>query len=178
MGNHPGSDGGYARIPERMRALPLVEREAALKKEAVDYIVSHPGDYIGRIARRGWITLRSDTIAAVWNEPGIVAVFGRSGVLVVKVLCIAAYYGLLLTLALALFARARASSLAWQDGYLIALALACAAPFLLIVGGNRYHLPLLPLLSVWAAGALAQLPATHRVRAIKPQLALSPGSAD
>lgn len=154
MGNHPGSDGRYGPLPPHLETMSIPAREALLKREAVDHIVQNPGAYVARSLNRVWMTVRSDTIGAAWNETGIVARFGSSAIPAFKLVCTIAYYLLLFAAGAALIGRYRRALLGWQDVLLASLGLACAAPFILIVGGNRYHLPALPLLVVWAAFAI------------------------
>jgi 4-amino-4-deoxy-L-arabinose transferase-like glycosyltransferase len=158
MGNHPGTDGGYWPLPAEYRLAPIPDREARLGAIAKSFIREHPGTYLILIGRRLWMTLRSDTSAAQWCETGIARTFGKAAETPLKILTSTAYYALLAWTLLVVTRRAWRREWAWQDGYLLSLSLLVAAPFALIVGGNRYHLPLLPLLMTWASVAWADRP--------------------
>lgn len=150
MGNNPESNGGYMPLPERVRGMGIVKREEFLRAEAVDFIKNHPGAYAQRCMRRIWMTLRSDTIASVWNETGISAWGGRVGVVAFKLICSGAYFALWLALLLSLYVRRGHWSR--YDTLMLGTLVASGFTFVVIVGGNRYHLPMAPYLWVWLSG--------------------------
>ncbi len=157
MGNHAGSTGGYAPLPATVRGLSLTEREDALMEQAMEFVRAQPGEYLLLCARRIWMTLRSDTIAAVWNKPGLDRRFGEYGVPIAKAGCTASYYLLLALLLTTAIPRRRRGEWGASDTFLAAMVALSAIPFVLIVGGNRYHLPLLLLWMIWI-GARATSP--------------------
>ncbi len=151
MGNHEGSDGGYSRVPEAVSALPLPAREQLLRDRALRFVLDDPQRYAVLCLKRVALTLRSDTIFARWNEAGLRARFGAGAVAQVKALCTLGYFAALGLLAFTLIFRRRAFGA--PDLVPIAALAALALPFVLIVGGNRYHVPLAPYVLVWAAAA-------------------------
>jgi 4-amino-4-deoxy-L-arabinose transferase-like glycosyltransferase len=154
MGNHEGSDGMAADLPP---GLPpeLGPRDAELRARAVDYIKRHPLDALQLGIRRVWVTMRSDTIAASWNEIGLLKRFGSRSVTVAKAVCTLGYYSLLGAALLGVWRRRRRRELDAGDlTLLLAIGLA-AVPFVLIVGGNRYQMPMQPFLAAWAGAWLA-----------------------
>jgi 4-amino-4-deoxy-L-arabinose transferase-like glycosyltransferase len=153
MGNHEGGDGSYAPTPAGISALPIPERDLRLRTMAVDFIRESPARYALLCVKRTWMTLRSDTIAGEWNVPGIRARFGHAAVAPFKVLCTLAYLAGVGLLAFALVRRRRA--LGPADAALLVAVIVAAAPFVLIVGGNRYQMPIVPYLLIWAASAAA-----------------------
>lgn len=162
MGNHPGSNGGYAPLPDEFEGVPLVVREDELGARAKRFIKEHPGQFAVLTVKRLWLTLRSDTIAAEWNTRGMQQRFGRNVAVPAKMLCTAAYYLLWVGALSALVMRARRRLWGWQDWYLLALVGLLAFPFVVIVGGNRYHLPMLPLLAIWTSAHLAKVEPTSQ----------------
>ncbi len=155
MGNREGTDGMAASLPPDLPD-DLAVRDAELRQRAIGIILADPVRSARLAFLRSWVTLRSDTIAASWNVVGLEARFGKRAVTVAKVACTLGYFALLGAAALGLFARFRARLLDRGDAV---LALGCALialPFVVIVGGNRYGLPLQPLLSCWAGFKLAQ----------------------
>jgi 4-amino-4-deoxy-L-arabinose transferase-like glycosyltransferase len=152
MGNHPGSDGGYHDLPADVAGLSVPERERELGARALAFIRAEPGQYLLRCLRRCVATLRSDTIAVSWSEPGLVARGASALVTPLKALTSAAYYALAALAAWSLLRRRRTLD---RADLLLALVLAVLAfPFIAIVGGNRYHLPLSPFLILLAARAV------------------------
>jgi 4-amino-4-deoxy-L-arabinose transferase-like glycosyltransferase len=162
MGNHEGTDGMAADLPTD---LPdgLAERDREAKLRAVRFIAQDPVRYVRLAVKRTWVTLRSDTIAATWNQLGLTARFGEKSVAVAKGICTAGYFALILAAALGLWVRRQ--KLGMGD---LVIAIACglvAIPFVLIVGGNRYHMPLQPFLATWAGvGLLSVLAGWKRLR--------------
>ena len=171
MGNHEGSDGGYVKVPDAIAQLPLPAREQLLRDRALSFVIEHPRKYAALCATRILSTLRSDTIFARWNETGIRARFGTGAVKYVKALCTLGYFAALGLLACSLFLRRRSFSAA--DAVLITALAVLALPFVLIVGGNRYHVPLAPYVLVWAAAATQ---VRRYVTAAQPAPAHSPMS--
>jgi 4-amino-4-deoxy-L-arabinose transferase-like glycosyltransferase len=153
MGNNPESDGSYMPMPAELDHLSQRERDAVLKDRAIDFIVSHPGEYAMLTLRRVVVSLRSDTIAGEWNAIGLTKRFGERGVLAAKLICTAAHWALLLgcLFGLLIFPGGPYERI---DLELLVVAAMIAVPFVLIVGGNRYMVPILPVLSIWCASRL------------------------
>ncbi|MCU0866007.1 MAG: glycosyltransferase family 39 protein [Planctomycetes bacterium] len=156
MGNHPGSDGGYHELPADVAALSVPDREKELGARAIAFIREQPVQYLLRCARRCVMTLRSDTIAVSWSEPGLLA-RGLGGLVTpLKAITSAAFYLVGAAALWSLWRRRRA--LDRVDLLLVAVLAVLAFPFVAIVGGNRYHLPLGPVLVLLAARGLAGSP--------------------
>jgi 4-amino-4-deoxy-L-arabinose transferase-like glycosyltransferase len=151
MGNNPESRGEYMELPADALALPLVERERLLGSRGIAFIRQNPGRYLVLCGQRVVYSLRSDTIAAVWNGVGITQRFGNRGVLFFKIVCSIAHWTLLILVGYALFTRKQRGA---SDAALAFVLLLLAAPFILIVGGNRYMVPILPLLCIFAASGI------------------------
>lgn len=153
MGNHVGSDGCYTELPGWTANAPLVERENRLRDEAVQYIKSDPRAYGKRCLRRTVATLRSDTIAVVWNENGIAARLGTWAVGPLKALCTGVHALLYAAALLGMAWRLVRGRLTRSDFVVVATLAMLAVPFVFIVGGNRYHLPLIPFVILAAVAA-------------------------
>jgi len=155
MGNHEGTDGMAAMLPPDIPRA-LAERDAELRQRATRFILADPVRFVRLALLRTWVTLRSDTIAAIWNVVGLEERFGKRSVTAAKMACTLGYFALLAGATLGVIGRARARVLDRGDAV---LALGCsliALPFVVIVGGNRYALPLQPLLACWAGFALSR----------------------
>lgn len=151
MGNSEGSDGGYRELPPDVERLGLVERDALLKQRAFSFIRENPGRYVQLSLQRVAFSLRSDTIGAVWNRVGIERRFGEQGVLALKVVCSAAHWALLLGALVTLVRLGRRRVLSRADAEVLLVVGLMSVPFVLIVGGNRYMLPVVPMLTLWVA---------------------------
>jgi 4-amino-4-deoxy-L-arabinose transferase-like glycosyltransferase len=154
MGNHEGSNGMAADLPPDLPR-SLAQKDAILRKRAVEYIKTHPGDAVKLAVKRVVGTLRSDTIAATWNEVGLRKQFGDGAISAAKGICTLGYFSLLVAAALGVWRRRRSSGLDVGDLTLLIVICLVAVPFVIIVGGNRYHLPMQPFLAVWAGAWLA-----------------------
>lgn len=145
MGNHQGTDGGYAEPPEKSMAMSLVEGEDYMGELAWQFVRENPSQYLSLCFQRSVMTMQSDTIAAQWNEIGIHKRFGEDTKMVtlLKLATSAYHYLLLLGLVLTLYHLLSKEAFTREYCFLLCVAAICAAPFILIVGGNRYHLPMM-----------------------------------
>jgi hypothetical protein len=168
MGNNPASSGGYMDLPAT-KFPTEADRDHYYGRTALRFICAHPGTYLRLALRRALITYDRETIGVVWNEPGLRAVGGLATVQNLKRLS-SAYWWLLLVLGaigIVLALRQRALALFWP----LLLTLGYFAVFpVLTVAMDRYHLPVDPLLAIFAAYALLAV----RGRARPPVV----GSAD
>jgi 4-amino-4-deoxy-L-arabinose transferase-like glycosyltransferase len=153
MGNHVGTDGMYASFPKELLAYPLPVRDRMLRDMALDFIVHHPGQYLILCVRRTVISLATDTIGAGWNVIGITQRFGPRAVTLFKVVCTLAHWSLVACVVLACVKRGL-KRLSVTDALLGVALVLLAIPFVFFVGGNRYMLPIVPVLIV-LAGSLA-----------------------
>ena len=145
FGNHDGPPETV--VPPRFHDMTVVERDRAMQKEAIAYIKAHPGIFIQRCFARTWTALRSETVAALWNERGLQARFGEGSVLTAKVIFSLGYYVLLVGTLVGLWLRRRH----WLkvDSVLLMTIAVSAAPFIVFDSQNRYHLPLVPIMAVY-----------------------------
>ena len=154
LGNNPVSAGDWMDLPADTESMGLVERDQVLGRRAMAYIKANPGHYAALTLNRIQVTLRSDTIAPAWDRVGIVRRLGRGAFLPLKVACTLAHWALLLGLGATIWRVGKRvgwrglwpadGELAWTTGLL-------AFPFVFILGGNRYVLPLMSVVCVWTA---------------------------
>lgn len=151
MGNNPDSHGDWTDdLPVDIDVLPQPLSDLAFQKRAREYIVTHPARYVELCLDRLYVSMRSDTIAPVWDRVGITRRFGKGAILVLKVVCSVFHWALLLGLAATLW-RAGRRHFTRGDRQLAWAAALMAAPFTLIVGGNRYMLPFMMVVCLWTA---------------------------
>jgi 4-amino-4-deoxy-L-arabinose transferase-like glycosyltransferase len=161
MSRFPGSDGSFAFAGHEWCAdpeLPEVERNSANMRAALRFVRDHPGEEVQLVARRFARMMAHDhiTLDEVVNNWGVTA----SSVERLPPLARLsdAYYLLMMGLATAgisVLVRDRRRS----PGVVV---LGCAALTLLVIplglwGAPRFHVPLLPLLSIAAATTVVQL---------------------
>lgn len=156
MGNHPGTDGGYRELPDEVFGMGLVEREEHLGAIAKQFIKDDPLRYLGLCVRRTARTLRSDTIGVGWNEPALVHRFGEWVLLPLRLLCTGYHHLLLLVFTVASAVAVFRWRVRREQVYLWSHVAAAAAPFVLIVGGNRYHLPMMAFVAVFVGDVAAR----------------------
>lgn len=159
MGNHKGSSGSYTPLPAEVRNLPLVERERVLAKRARSFVINNPIEYAKLTVIITITTLRSDSIAVVWNEMGIRKRFGAWPIIPLKMISGFVHWLLLIVTFLSILSLGRNLRSNEVDtsskGVIICLlsALLLSVPFVFIVAGNRYHLNLIPftalITSLW-----------------------------
>ncbi len=157
MGNHPGTDGGYADLPAEVGPLSEIERDRFLKQEAKDYIRAEPVAFAKRTLIKAVKLHDRETINVLWNEGGLVERFGSASLIgPLKlastgfwwVMCGAGLVGMLMVW----FGRGAVSGffvmlfhpavIFW--GYFLAV-------HAIIVIQDRYHWPSVPFIAMLAA---------------------------
>jgi hypothetical protein len=108
--------------------------------------------------RRVAVSLASDTSSVVWNETGIVKALGPRWLPGLKLLCTVVHWLLLITAGAALALALRRRDFGRSDLVIGALILLSAVPFIFVVGGNRYMLPMIPFLIIWSSRLLSDGP--------------------
>lgn len=148
MGNNPASNGGYMPLPD-VKTSSEVTRDAYFKEQALTFIRTNPDDYLRLCAMRIARSFDRETIGVVWNQQSIDARFQP-----VLKLVSSAYWLTILLLSLigvALFLREKPTRI--FDPLVVAPGL-FAAVALLVVGQDRYHMPMMPFIALFAALAI------------------------
>lgn len=152
MGNNPESNGGYMALPPTPD-LNEAERDRHFGRVAVDFIKADPAAYLRLSMRRAAITYDRESIGVAWNEIGLVERIGASSLLPIKAVSSAFWWAMLL-LGGAGVVRALRSGLARLMWPLFAALAFFAVVPILTVAQDRYHVPIDPLLAIFAAVAL------------------------
>lgn len=167
MGNNPETTGGYMPLPDRVKGMSEPERAAMLKAEAMAHIRAEPLDFVIRSAVKFLRLHERETIAVHWNMPGIERALGVWVLPGLKVLATGYWYIVLLLALAGLVMLARQTGVI---GMLVHPAtlywLYVGALHAVIVVGDRYHFPAIPMIAVLAALPLAAL--AGRAREVKP----------
>lgn len=152
MGNNPQSNGGYMELPA-IAFTNEVERDQYFKNEAIEFIKANPLQYLNLAVRRAVITFDRETIGVAWNEPALRRLVSERGLMGVKVAS-TAYWWLVLAAAICgvavLLWRKKSNVL---HPLIVVSGLFFIVP-ILTVGQDRYHMPLIPFLAIFAAVAL------------------------
>lgn len=167
MGNNPETTGGYMSLPDRVKGLSEYERAAVLQKEAMDHVRADPLAFVSRSAIKFLRLHERETIAVHWNIPGIERALGAWTLPGLKILA-TGYWYLVLLLALAgLVVLARLAGLVGMLMHPATLYwLYVGALHAVIVTGDRYHFPAIPMIAILAALPLAAF--TGRTREASP----------
>lgn len=151
MGNHMGSTGGYAPLPD-LGFKNEAKRDQHLKKEAIKFITNYPIEYMKLAVKRAVITYKSETIGIVWNG-GLHKTFNKSTIFAMKLGSTVYWWMILLLAAIGIYQILRKGELSVFHVLLVTFAFFFIFP-LLTVGQDRYHLPINPFLAIFAAYAL------------------------
>jgi dolichyl-phosphate-mannose-protein mannosyltransferase len=152
MGNNPESTGGYMDFPDK-KFPNEVDRDHYYGREAANFILSHPLLYAKLSIKRAITTYGRETIGVVWNERGLSSKYKDTSLVTLKRIS-TAYWWSLLILGFAgtvLVIRRRLVGPLWP--VLTALAYFAVFP-VLTVAMDRYHVPIDPMLAIFAAYAL------------------------
>jgi len=151
MGNHAGSTGGYAPLPE-LGFKDEVDRDKYFKKEAVKFITQHPVEYIKLAVKRTFITYKSETIGVVWNS-ALDKMLSDTGLILTKLVS-TLYWFLMFGLAIiGVFIILRKKEMSIFNALIVTLGFFFIFP-ILTVAQDRYHMPINPFLAIFAAYAL------------------------
>lgn len=158
MGNHPGTDGEYARLPAETGDMTEIERAEHMKALALTDLRADPAGFVWRTVWKAVKLHERETIGVVWNEGGIAALVGGLGVTALKLVSTAWWYAVLIAALAGIVVLARRQGAwttlictpVWIWGYFTGV-------HAVIVVGDRYHMPAIPLIAVLAAVALSTL---------------------
>ncbi len=166
MGNHAGTDGEYMPLPPDAPR-DEIARAAHMRDLALQDLRADPGGFVWRTLWKAVRLHERETIGVGWNEAGIVALGGTAAVTGLKLLSTAYWYGLLAAGLAGVVVLARRHS-AWQAlvSVPVWLWLYYTAIHAIIVIGDRYHMPAVPMIVLLAAAALAAAPG-WRLRAAR-----------
>ena len=152
MGNHPGTTGSYKEPPKEIHHLGDLERADILKERSLAYLKDDP---VGFVTRTGWKALKlhgRETIGVGWNDQALRAIVGDTGIKLAKAASTGWWYLMLAAAVWGIVTLVRAwglwatllSSPVWLWGYFTGV-------HAVIVVGDRYHMPAIPMIALLAA---------------------------
>ncbi len=152
MGNNPESTGGYMDLPNRQFSNE-VDRDHYYGREAVKFIQSHPLKYAQLSVKRTMTTYGRETIGVVWNEKALTAKYGSTSLVTFKRISTAYWWSMLLLGAVGIILMLRRQLTAQQWPLLASFGYLAVFP-VLTVAMDRYHVPIDPMLAIFAAHTL------------------------
>ena len=165
MGNNPNSDGSYMPLPQRLYTSEK-DRENQLKSEAVDFIKGNPGQFSVLAIKRLIVTFSRETIGVGWNKEFLAKNYGGTTISILKVFS-TGYWILVFLLAL-IGVFMTIVRMGWKftsfvplvvSGYLFTIPL-------IIVGQDRYHMPMIPLVALFAGVSITSFVRKFRSREV------------
>lgn len=157
MGNHPETNGEYTPLPEAVRGMGEIERGEYMRALAIADLEADPWGFVPRTLWKALRLHNRETIGVAWNIEAL-APLGNTGQTALKGLATGYWYLMLAggLLGIGLLMREKG---AWQ-GLLapaVWLWLYFTAIHAVIVVGDRYHMPAIPVIALLAGVALAHL---------------------
>lgn len=170
MGNHPGSDGAYAKIPDWANSMNEYDRSKIMGERAIEYIKAEPIAFVTRSIKKFIYQHSYETIAITWNKGGIIKTFGEWAILPLKALCQAYWLAIL-------FFSFIGVVLAFRNlGFLETALHPILVPWLyfsaisaIIVAQDRYHFPAIPFIAIFSAYAIHNLLTLYQEKSLRKQ---------
>lgn len=159
MGNNPLSQGGYMELPPEVAGMNEADRDKYMGRIAKDYIRERPDVFAAGVFKKLLVTHDRESIGVVWNQEGLAEAFGRGIVMPLKWVS-AFYWWSMLALATvgAVAAYRRLGFWRWLGLTPLVLWAYFAGVHGVVVGGDRYHYPSVPMIAALAGlGAVALL---------------------
>lgn len=145
MGNNPKSNGGYMPLPAGNYGNE-VQRDSYFKAQALEFISQSPGRYALLSLKRVQLSFDRESIGVAWNQAGIPRTLQKP----IKAVS-ALYWYFLALLALVGFIKWVSAKPTRIFSPLVLTAGLFSAIAILVVGMDRYHLPLSPIIALLAA---------------------------
>jgi hypothetical protein len=157
MGNNPKTTGSYMPLPPEVESMDEISREAWLKQEALAYIRAKPVAFLSRTASKLLKLHDRETIGVVWNESGLETVGLSQAVGPLKLIS-TVYWWIVL-----LLAGIGVVSLAWDQRIVglmgdpaVVIWLYFTLLHAIIVSGDRYHFPSVPMIAALAGFSMTK----------------------
>ena len=158
MGNNPETTGQYQPLPNETHGMGEIERSAYTRSLAMEYLKEEPVAFVWRTLGKALTLHDRETIGVVWNEAALNRLFGPTGVTAAKAVSTGFWYVALLAAMAGIVALCR--GIGWWAALLsmpVWLWLYFTAIHAIIVAGDRYHIPALPMVALLAASGLRWL---------------------
>lgn len=164
MGNNPDTAGSYMPLPAETNGMSETERSDYLKALALTHLKEAPGAFVERVFWKSFLLHERETIGVAWNEKSLEALVGASGVTLAKLISTGYWYLMLAGAGIGIILLAR-QTYGWRVFVSppVWLWLYFTGVHAVIVVGDRYHMPAIPMIAVLAAVGLTRvIPALER----------------
>lgn len=170
MGNNSQSQGTY-QLPEQYSHITNEKvRDDQMRADAISFIKEHPEKFFILGAKRMINTFDRETIGVAWNLEGIQRSFPDAPWVVVALKLVSTGYWYLMLLASIAGACLLLKQERWQilGNPIVVVALFFAAVPAIMVGQDRYHVPLIPMVACCAACFVANWLQRRMASAARP----------
>lgn len=163
IGNQREAGGEYVDLPPEVENMSETERSDYLKERVLEMLRDDPAGFISLTIAKAIRLHHRETIGVAWNETQIRSLAGSAGVTIAKLVSTGWWY-LILALALyGIFDSMRRqgiwdtllSSPVWLWAYMIGV-------HAVILIGDRFHMPAMPMIALLAATGVTALPRIGR----------------
>lgn len=156
MGNNPASNGGYMALPP-IETKNEVTRDEHFKNLAISFIKDNPAEFAMLCVKRVRLSFDRETIGVAWNEVGL----PQAALAPLKILSSAYWLGALALALVGVCLFLIEKPLRIFDPFIVAPAM-FASVAIIVVGGDRYHMPMMPFIALFAAFAVDRLIVSRR----------------
>jgi hypothetical protein len=158
MGNNPETQGGYMPLPPEVAGMSEIERADYLAELSKAQLRDAPLAFVGRTAWKAVRLHERETIGVGWNEAELRALAGSAGVAVAKLVSTGYWYAMLAAALFGIWVLA-GRGLGWRVALSppVWLWLYFTGVHAVIVVGDRYHMPAIPMIALLAAVAICKL---------------------
>jgi len=148
MGNHEGSNGRYTPLPD-LGFVNEAERDDYFKKEAINFILNNPGEYLKLCVQRAIHTYSVETIGISWNG-SLYRNFHDHTIFGMKLISTFYWWLMLALAAVGIYQLLKHGRMSIFNILLVTFGFFFIFP-IFTVGQDRYHIPLNPFLAVFSA---------------------------
>lgn len=151
MGNNATSNGGYMALPP-IDTKNEVTRDHYFKERAIEFIKENPAEFAMLCLKRIKLSFDRETVGVAWNEHGLPPAAHTPLKILSSAYWLTALILSLIGVALFVFEK----PLRIFNPLIVAPAM-FAAVAIIVVGGDRYHMPMMPFIALFAAFTIDRL---------------------
>ncbi|MGI1662768.1 glycosyltransferase family 39 protein [Palleronia sp. KMU-117] len=158
MGNHAETNGEFSRLPPETDGMTEVEQSDYMKDLSIAALRADPAGFVWRTTWKAVRLHERETIGVAWNLAAIERLAGSTGAFLLKGLSTLYWYAVLAFAVAGIFLHARREG-AWTTllSVPVWLWLYFTAVHAIIIIGDRYHMPAIPMIALLAAYAISRL---------------------
>ena len=159
MGNNPNSQGAYQPLGKYSSIANEKQRDDQMRSDAIAFIKEQPEEFLKLGVRRVVKTFDRETIGVAWNIRGVEDRFGKhsSAAAVLKLVSTVYWYAMLAAAVVGLVFLVRTEGWKILSNPVFMLSGFFAAIPAIMVGQDRYHIPMIPMIACLAAYAVMRV---------------------